>query len=264
MINIIKYNLRKQFKSIAIYLVALVGFALMYISLFPSMKKIDIEAMMAQMPKEFLGFLGEGGAASYGKIEGYLSGEFFSFFFILLVGFYVSSVAGSAIAGKIEKRVMDFDLSQPISRSKRLISETLVAMFYSFIIVGVVCLSTKLLCLAFDISISSKGLLFMTIIGTLFAWALYGIAIFISSITRSKIAVSGITVFITLASYIFYALSLAVEKIKDYGKYSLYNYYDPQKILSKSEISPEQCLVFLAIFAVGTAMAMIIFNKKDT
>lgn len=262
--NIIFYNLKKQFKSVIFYLTALVGFALLYISLFPTMKSIDLEAMMAQMPKEIAGFLGEGGAASYGKIEGFMSGEFFSFYFILLIGFYVATVAGSAIAGKIERRTMDFDLSQPVSRSKRLLSETLVAMFYSFAIVGTVCLAVKLLCMAFDISISGKGLIYMTIIGTFFAWALYGIAIFLSSILRSKIAVSSITVFITLASYIFYSLSLAVEKIKDFGKFSLYNYYDPQKILSKSEINLEQCLVFLAIFAIGTTMAMIVFNKKDT
>ena len=261
--NIIIYNLRKQFKSVVFYLTALVGFALLYISLFPTMKSIDLEAMMAQMPKEIAGFLGEGGAANYGKIEGFMSGEFFSFYFILLVGFYVATVAGSAIAGKIERRTMDFELSQPVSRSKRLIAETLVAMFYSSIIVGIVCLSVKFLCMAFAISISSKGLFLMTIVGTLFAWALYGIAIFISSIVRSKMAVSGITVFITLVSYIFYSLSLAVERIKDYGKFSLYHYYDPQKILTKSEINVEQCIVFLAIFAIGTTLALVMFNKKD-
>lgn len=263
MLNIIQYNLKTQFRSVLIYLAALVGFAWMYIALFPSMQKVDIEAMMSQMPKEFQGFLGEGGASAYNTIEGFLSGEFFSFFFVLLIGFYVASVAGSAIAGKIERRTMDFELSQPVSRTGKLISDTIPAMLYALLIIFVTNGAIALLCQIYNTDINSKGLFLFSAIATLFSWAIYGIAIFVSSIIRSKIAVVGITVFIVLASYIFYALSLAVEKIRDYGKYTLYNFYDPQKILSKSQIDMESVIVFSLIFMVGIILSLVIFNKKD-
>lgn len=261
--NITNYNLKKQSRGIGLYLASLVGFTWMYIALFPSMQKIDIEAMMSQMPKEFTAFLGEGGAAAYSKIEGFLSGEFLSFFFVLLIGFYVSAAAGSAIAGAIEKRTMDFELSQPTSRSTKILAETVVALLYSAILVVATNASIKILCELYDISISGMGLFYFSIVATLFAWALFGIAILISSIVRSKMVVVGITMFLTLGSYIFYSLSLAVEKIRDFGHYTLYNFYDPQKILTKAEISFEQCLVFAAIFIIGTSAALLIFNKKD-
>lgn len=261
--NIINYNLRKQSKSVGVYLASLIGFAWMYVALFPSMQKIDIEAMMSQLPKEFTAFLGEGGAAAYSKIEGFLSGEFFSFFFVLLIGFYVSSAAGSAIAGAIEKRTMDFELSQPVSRSKKLLAETTAVLFYSALLIAVTNTSIKILCELYNISISSKGLFYFSIVATLFAWAIFGIAIFISSMIRSKMTVVGITLFFTLGSYIFYSLSLAVEKIKNLGHYTLYNFYDPQKILTKAEISPEQCLIFATVFVFGISVALLIFNKKD-
>ena len=263
MLNIIQQKIKEQFRGVSFYLAFLSAFAWMYIALFPSMQKIDIEAMMAQMPKEFVGFLGEGGAAAYNTIEGFLSGEFFSFFFVLLIVFYVASVAGSIIAGGIEKRTIDFDLSQPISRTRKLLSETAVAMFYSFFLVFATNIVIKILCEIYSVSIDSKGLFLFSVVAVLFVWAIYGIAIFLSSIFKSKIAVVGVTIFFTLGSYIFYALSLAVEKIKDYGKFSIYNFYDPQKILSKAEININQCLILLAIFLIGLLLSLVIFNKKD-
>ncbi|MEI8143022.1 MAG: ABC transporter permease subunit [Candidatus Berkelbacteria bacterium] len=261
--NIVLFQIKKQYKSVLVYLAALVGFAWMYISLFPSMQKIDIEAMMSQLPKEFLGFLGEGGGSAYNTIEGFLSVEFFSFFFVLLIGFYVSSVAGAAIAGGIERRTMDFELSQPVSRTKKLLSETFVAIIFSILIVTAANLMIKLLCVIYNIDISSKGLFYFSILASLFSMAIYGIAIFLSSIVRSKMSVVGITLFFTLGSYVFYSLSLAVEKIKDFGKFTLYYLYDPQKTLSRAELNLDHCLILLFIFILGTITALIIFNKKD-
>lgn len=263
MINIIFFNLKRQLRSILFYLGALVGFAWMYIGLFPSMQKIDIQAMMSQMPKEFVGFLGEDGAAAYNTIEGFLSGEFYSFFFVLLIAFYVASTAGSAIAGGIEKRTLDFDLSQPVSRTKRLLAEGATTLFYSFSLIALTNFLVWILCQAYNIDINSRGLIYLSIVGILFGWATYGIAILLSSLLKSKLAVSGLAVFLILASYIFFSLSLAVEKIKEFGKYTLYNFYEPQKILGKAEISLEQCLVLGGIFLIGFLLALLVFNKKD-
>lgn len=263
MLNIIRRKLQEQFRGVSIYSIFLILFGWMYVALFPSMQKIDIEAMMAQMPKEFLGFLGDGGASAYNTIEGFMSGEYYSFFFVLLLAFYVANTAGSAIAGNIEKRTIDFNLSQPISRTKMLLAETFVVMFYSAAIVSVVNLMIKLLSEVHKVSISSKGLLMFCLVAIVFAWAIYGVAIFLSSILKSKIAVVGITIFFTLGSYLFYSLSLAVDKIKDLGTYSIYNFYSPQKLLSKGEIDPTDIIVLGSIFLIGLLLSLFIFNKKD-
>jgi ABC-type transport system involved in multi-copper enzyme maturation permease subunit len=80
---------------------------------------------------------------------------------------------------------MDFFLSQPISRTKILISETIVALFYSMVIVVVTSFSIWGLAKIYDIEIGSDGLVAFSVVATFLLWAIYGLAIFLSSFITS-------------------------------------------------------------------------------
>lgn len=263
MLNIIIQKFKEQRTSVSIYTGALIGYTLLMISMFPSIKKMDIEAMMKDMPEQFVKFFGDEGMASYNTIEGYISMEFLSFFFILILTFYIGSVAGSAIAGQIEKRTIDFNLSQPISRTKSLLAEGLVAIIYSALIIITCSLAMFLLGKIFDSHFKISGLIAFTAIATLFMWSIFGIAMFISSIFKSKSAVMLTTFGITLFMYIFLSLTRMVEKLKDYDKLSIFYLYDPQKLLKSGEINLSHAAILFAIFAIGLISSIVIFNKKD-
>lgn len=263
MINIIKQKFREHKNSVLIFILSIAGYALLMISLFPSLQKMDITTMMKQMPEEFAKFFGSDLTSAYTSIEGYLTMEFLGFFFILIISFYVGSAAGSAIAGQIEKRTMDFNLSQPISRTKIVLSESFVALFYSALIVATTSVAMFIFGKIFDISFKLDGLLAFTLIATLFMWAIYGIAILLSSILRSKISVMLLTFGFSLASYIFLSLTRMVDKIKDLDHFSIFYLYDPQKLLQTADIDWSQALILVSILLVGLTGSIIIFNKKD-
>lgn len=261
--NIILQKFKEQKTSVFIYAGALIGYILLMMSMFPSIKKMDIEAMMKDMPEQFVKFFGDEGMAAYSTIEGYLSMEFLSFFFILILTFYVGSTTGSAIAGQVEKRIIDFNLSQPISRTKMLLSETAVALIYSALIIVACSISMFIFGEIFSEPFKVRGLMAFSVIAILFMWAIYGIGIFLSSILRTKIAAMLITFGLTLFMYIFLSLTRMVDKLKDFDVISIFYLYDPQKLLKTGEINWLYASILAGIFLIGLLISLLIFNKKD-
>jgi ABC-2 type transport system permease protein len=263
MIAIMFQKFKEQRLSLIYYFLGLFSYSWMIVGLFPTMKKMDLGNFYDQYPKEVLKFFGASGMDSMSRIEGFLSLEFLSLFFILIVAFYVASAAGSTIAGAIEKKTMDFQLTQPISRTKLLISEVILGLFNTFLVTLMTSLSIWLLCKAYNVIINADGLFAFTVIATVFLWSLYGIALFFSSFLKSKIVVVSATLSIMMAFYVFSSMTRLVEKLADYGKYSLFYLYDPQKNLESGTFNTIHALILLAIFAIGLISSLIIFNKKD-
>lgn len=263
MLTIIIQKLKEQKNSIIYYFLGLFAYSWMIMGLFPTMEKMDLNNFYNNYPEEILKFFGTTGIESMSRIEGFLSLEFLSLFFILIVAFYVASAAGSTIAGAIEKKTMDFQLSQPILRIELLISETMLGLFNTFLLTALTSLSIFLLGKAYNVDMSIKGLFAFTITATTFLWSLYGIALLISSILKSKIVVVSSTLALMMAFYVFSSMTRLVEKLSDYDKYSLFYLYDPQKNLESGKVEINHILILLAIFALGLLSSLIIFNKKD-
>ena len=263
MIAIISQKFKEQYQSIIYYFIGLFAYSWMIMAIFPTMKKIDLESLYSQYPEEFLKFFGGDQMESMSKIEGFISMEFLSLFFILIVGFYVASSAGSIIAGTIEKKTMDFQLTQPISRTKLVISETVLGLLNSFLLTALTSFSIFVLGKAYNVDISNNGLLAFTAIATLMLWAFYGIALVLSSILKSKIVVAASTIFILMGFYVFSSMTRIVDKLADYEKYSIFYLYDPQKLLMSGTINTNHALILIFILMIGLFSSLIIFNKKD-
>lgn len=263
MINIIITKLKDQYKTVLYYAVGLIGYAWMLIGLFPTIKNAGFEELMNKYPKDLLKFFGTSDPLAMTKIEGFLSLEFLYLFFILIISFFIGSSAGATITGSIEKKTMDFQLSQPISRTKLLISETIASLINTFLLVVATSLSILLLTKIYNVSISLSGLIAFSVVATAFLWAIYGIAIICSSMLKSKITAAGTTVSIVMAFYIFTSMTSIIEKIAEYDKYSLFYLYEPQKLLQTGTINWGHLAILLSISIIGILSATVIFNKKD-
>lgn len=263
MINQFIQTYKNQSRSIIYYAVGLFLYLWMLIALFPSLKTVNLDQYLNTMPKEFLQFVSGGEAISYSHIEGFISMEFLSIMFVLVLVIYLGSAAGSTVAGAIEKRTMDFTLSQPISRSNLLISESLVALINIATLVAVTSIAIALWCLVYNVDINRSGLITFTV-GTIpFLWSLYGIAILLSSFLKNKMQAAMATLLVTIAFYVFSSLGGIVNKIKDYEKFSLFHFYKPQSWLTNGIIDWWHIVVLLIIFSVCLIGSLIIFNRRD-
>lgn len=262
MLNIIFRKLSEQSRGVFYYLIGLFAYAWMMIGLFPSVAKVKDDYTKA-MPENMLKIFGAESAQSLTTIEGFVSLEYLSLFFILILAFFIGSSAGSAIAGQIEKKTIDFSLSQPISRVKLVLSEMVVTIIYLIFIVGLISLSMLALGQIYDVPFKNSGILAFSVIATAFLFSIYGIAIFLSSILKSKISVAGSTVMIVVAFYILTAMTKIVDKLKDFDKFSLFYLYNPQKLLETGQINYDHLIILLAITLIGILCSLLIFSRKD-
>jgi len=263
MINIVIQKIKEQRNGIIYYAAGLFGYTWLLISMFPTMQKADMEQLTRSMPEEFMKFFGGDSFMTYSKIEGFLSLEYLGFFFILIITFYVGSSAGSAVAGSIEKRTIDFDLSQPISRTRYALGSFIPGLILSAFLVLFNAFTIWVLCEAYHIDISNKGILAFMVTAIFFIWAIYGIAAFFTSIFKSKLSVVLTTVVLTLGFYLLTSLSNIIDKLKDYNHYSLFYLYNPQKLLLGTTITWNHIAILAAILIVGLVSSIVIFNKKN-
>lgn len=263
MLNNIIQKFKEQRNSIIYYALGLLAYTWLLLGMFPSMQKTNLEELTKNMPEDMMKFFGGDNFMSYSKIEGFLSLEYLSFFFILIICFYLGSSAGSAIAGAIEKRIIDFDLSQPISRIKYALSSFIVGLLNGAFLVIFNTFIIWFLCKLYDISINNKGLLAFMVTAICFVWAIYGIAAFLTSVFRSKLSVVLTTVVITLGSYVLFSLSNIVDKMKDLDKFSIFYLYNPEKLLENGNMNLNHLSVLLSIAILGVLSSLLIFNRKD-
>lgn len=261
MINIIIQKFKEQFRSIIYYFVGLFVYAWMIVGLYPSISTVKADYLQ-QMPENLIKFFGADTLAIT-KFEGFMSMEFLSLFFILIIAFFIGSSAGSTIAGAIERKTIEFQLSQPISRTKLVLSETFVSLFYLATLVWSISLSIFAFCKLYHIDVKDSGLLAFSITATAFLWAVYGISLLISSMLKTKITVATATVSVTMAFYIFTAMTNMVEKLKNYDKLSLFYMYNPQKLLETGTVDWFHIEILLGILILGLISSLIIFNNKD-
>lgn len=264
MINIILRRIKEQTTPVLYYLLGLVGYAWIMIAFYPAIQKnMNLDEYLKQMPEQFIKFFSGGQTISYGTIEGYLSMEYLSLFYILILVMFIGSSAGSTIAGMIEKKTMDFMLSQPVSRTKYVLADTAVGLASVLLLVVMTSVSIFLLCHIYKIPVHEHGLVAFTVIATVFLWAFYGIALFLSSFLKTKISVSMTTLMIMLAFYIFTSLTNIVDRLKNYDKFSIFHLYKNQEILTSGTINWTHFGILILIAAVGIVGAVIIFQKRD-
>lgn len=262
MIPIIKYKLKEQFKGVCFYFIGLFLYAWMMIGLFPSVSKVK-DVYTQALPENLLKIFGAESMQSIGTITGFISLEYLALFFVLIIAFYIGSSAGSTVAGQSEKKTIDFNLSQPISRTKFLLSGATVTIFYTIVLVFLSSVSMLALSRIYNNPFSFTGITAFFVVASVFLLSFYGIAILLSTILKNKLAVAGGTVWILVVFYTLTAMTKIVDRIKDYDKFSLFYAYNPQKLLETGIIIWHQVFVLTIVFAIGLLGSIIIFNKKD-
>jgi ABC-2 type transport system permease protein len=260
--NIFWHNLREQTIGVIWYLFGIWLYLWMLIAFFPYMKKVHYDQLLAQLPKVVQNLYGNT-LNSVTTIEGFLSGEFLAFFFVIIVGMYAASAAGSAIAEKIDNKNMDFELSQPISRSQYFLAHLYVILTNLGIIVGITCLTILLLCSIYNVPIFAQGVLAFGINAYLFFFFLAGLALLLSTLLRRKIQIVGLLASLLIAFYFFTTLAQLISKLNPYLKDSLYYYYNPHDLLANGTIPLASLIFFILPGIVFIALAWYIFQKRD-
>lgn len=264
MINIIKRKFAEQRKGVIYYAIGLLAYIWSLIALYPTItSKISFEEYIKAFPEDLMKFFGSSSGGMISSIENFLTFEYLGVFFVLILSFFVASSAGSSIAGAIEQKTIDFDLSQPISRTKYLLSQTSVTTIYIIILTAFNSVAIYLTSRLHGVKLNPSGLLALFILALAIMLSIYGLAIVLSTLLKSKALVMTSTVFLVLAMNIFQSLTSIVDKLEKFQKSTIFYMYDPQNTLVEGTLNIKHLAVYMLVYLLGIIISLNIFNRKD-
>ncbi len=188
MLALLSKTIKKSLVSLLIYTTISVAFVWMYVALFPSIfKEREKLAEAFEAYPEGLRQAFEIEIETFvSSLEGFMAGEYFSFLWPIILIILIITFASAAIAGEIDKGTIELLLSQPISRLKIFFAKYFsgLAIISTFVIVSN--FSLVPFALLHNVDFQLQNFLSMSILGFLFAFAIFGICIMISSFSSSR------------------------------------------------------------------------------
>jgi len=257
-------ELRERRLSILAYLIGAIGLMWLYVSLFPTLQPQmeSYSKLLESFPKGISQAFGLDQRA-FGTLEGFISSEMFSLMWPILLLFLSISIAGSTIAGEIDKGTLATLLSQPISRTRLFVSKYCagfmsIATFTLLSVFSIIPLAA-----VYSIQYQGKNYISMAILGLMFGLAVFSFAMLLSSVTNSKgfvYSVSGGLLVLMYALNIIAGFKPSLEWVK-YA--SLFHYFNASGVIIHNHIDTLSYVVLIGIAICCSIPALILFNKRD-
>lgn len=265
MLTLLIKTIRKNITSLLIYTVISSSFMWMYVAMWPSFSKESEKflELADAYPEAILKAMNIDMVGMFGSLEGFISGEHFSIVWPIILIILTLSYASAAIAGEIDKGTIELLLAQPISRLKIFFAKYFsgLAIIVAFILLSN--FSVVPFALLHNVDFRLQNYLTISILGFLFAFAIYGICILLSSLSSARgrpMAITGGILIIMYALNIFSSFQESVENLK-YA--SFFHYYDFAAAAVNNQLGALNVAVFLVVGIITTAIGAYVFVKRD-
>ena len=254
------HELRQGFRSLLWWTLAIVGFIVMCIALFPQMaSQMDSVGEIFSSMGSFSEAFGMD-KINFGSFIGFYSVECGNI--LGLGGALFAAILGAGIISKEESgHTVEFLYTHPLSRCSVLASK-LAAVFVQIVLLNLVVFAATLLSItAIGESIPWKEIGLINLSFFLCQIEIAGICFCISAfLNRSSLGV-GIAV-----PLLFYYMNIAAnigDKVEFLKYITPYAYCEASEIVSRLTLDPTLLLIGLAITVAGTAAAFVYYPSKD-
>ena len=257
-------TLKDRRTLLIIYCVASIALLWMYIGLFPSIKEqsANLEALVKSYPEALLKAFNFD-IHSLTTIEGFLSGEQFSFVWPLMVIFMMVGYAGSSIAGEIERGTIEILLAQPISRLKLFFGRYFAGLVMLVLFVILSILPAMPIIFAYNLTFKTENFMTMSILGFLFGLAIYSLAMMLTNIFSDRGKVFFVSGGFLVLMYVLNIVSTLKENLSDLKYFSFFYYFNQSKALVYNQIDHWAYLVFIGTAVALTVLGAIWFMRRD-
>ena len=262
--TIVKRIYRDKRKAIFGYSFASALITLLYASLLPTFvdQADELEKLYETFPDGFFKAFGIE-QVRFDTLEKFLSVEFYSLIWPILVIIFAIGLAGFLLAAEVEKGTIEHLLSKPQSRIKVFFSKYFggASILLTFTIITVlVAIPTAAM---FDVPYEVESTWWILALCSLFVLATFSIGMFVSAIVSEKGKVGVYVGVLYLAMYLANVVSLLMEDLEWLKHFSFFHYFDYQAALVDHAIGAESIAVFGATAIVGLTMGAVLFHRRD-
>ena len=174
-------------------------------------------------------------------------------------------LASRAIAAEIENGTLELLLTQPISRPVYLATQISFALLVLLALIGLMLSGVNLGLTVFDLQRALSWQTFLPVAINLVCLetAIYGVALFLSSLAREGGRVVTVALSFVLISFLLQAVARLWPAIQFLLHYTIFEYYSPQQIVLNDSISWRNIVVLLAVGFVTGGVGWWRFKRRD-
>ncbi|MDD5605431.1 MAG: ABC transporter permease subunit [Dehalococcoidales bacterium] len=264
MLNIFWRTIKDRKISLAVYSITGLIFIWMYVALFPSMQKNAeaFEKMLESFPEAFYKALGIE-SLGFSTIEQFLAMEHFSLVWPLMAIFLLLSIAGSGLAGEIEKGTAELILSKPVSRLKLFLGKYTAGLVSLLVFTIVSIFAIVALAPMHAVSYNFANFALVAAISFLFGWAIFSMGMLFSAIFSERSRVYMACGGILLVMYVLNVMALLSENLEWLKYVSFFHYYDYNAALADGSLGIFNVLFFGITIAFCSVAGAWWFTKRD-
>ena len=265
MLTLIFKTVQKNLINLSIYTIISASFVWMYVAMWPSFSKESEKflELADAYPEALMKAMNIDIVIMFSSLEGFIAGEHFSIIWPIIIIILTLSYASTSIAGEVDKGTIELLLAQPISRLKIFLAKYLSGLVVIAAFVLLSNFSVVPLSLLHNVDLQIQNYLTISILGFLFAFAIYGICIMISSFSSARgrpMAITGGLLIIMYALNVFSAFQESVEKLK---YLSFFHYYDFASAAIYNQLDTLNIAVFFVVGVITATIGAVIFIKRD-
>jgi len=250
--------------SLIVYCVAAILFLWMYIALFPSMQAQSetLNKAYENMPEGFYKAFGIE-ELNISTIENFVAMEHFSMIWPIMVIIMLMAIAGTGLAGEIERGTAEILLSRPVSRVKIFFARYMSGVFSLLIFTIVSIFAIVPLAAIHGVTYHLENFAYVAIISFLFGWVIFSLAMMCSAFFSERSRVYMVSGSILLVMYVLNIAAALKESLKDLKYLSFFHYYNYNDALIRHTLSLNDILVFVGVAVVCTIVGVWWFKKRD-
>lgn len=261
---VIRRYLRDRRVTLVVYCIAALAFALMYTSLFPSLKSqmVSYDEILKSFPKGMLEAMGIQQLNMH-NFESYFSAEYLSLIWPILAIIFAISQAGRSLAGGVESGSIGLELTQPVSRTQTYISKYLGGVISLTIFTVVTILGVIPIAAIFNADVVVSHWLMLCAMSWLFVISIFSVAYAISAMFSDRAKVYGLIAGLMLLMYVVRVIAGLQEKLDWLRLTSFFYYYDGPGILAKGNVMSNGIGLFVAVIVISTLLGAWWWNRRD-
>ncbi|MDA3936391.1 MAG: ABC transporter permease subunit [Actinomycetota bacterium] len=241
---------------------SLVAFSWMMVWFWPQMGGADYAQLIETMPQEMIALFGDADI-SIASLGGFFQTEYLGLMWIVIVASAVIGYASKSVATEIGNGTMELLLSQPLSRSKFILTRMAGLFAYVLTISAATFVPIQIFGPGYDIDLSAETFWMLFGLGALFMLAIGSFAFMLSALSRD----GGRPVAITSAMIAAMWIGAFLVQVSDFADalepFNLLSYWEPGKIINEGALSTDAWWVYAGVATVSLVVAYVGFLRRD-
>lgn len=261
---VVRRFIRDRRVALTVYTIGSLLFALMYTSLYPSLKSQmqSYDEILKSFPKGFTDALGVEDL-SFSTFASYFSAEYFSLIWPLLAIIIAISFAGKALAGAVESGAAGLELAQPISRTEIYVSKYFAGVFAMTLFTLISILGVIPIAAIFGAELEVINWFKVCLQSWLFIVSVFTVAFATSAAFAERAKMYGAVATFILLMYVARVMSGLLESIEWLKYFSFFHYYNGPAVLTRGVFPDWSWLVFLITGVIAFTIGLRFWNKRD-